>query len=62
MLSYSAAVTACERGGEFRPGLATIYGDAYEFTLMMTQNPELCKVAEEMIHKQTGAGSAASRR
>jgi len=39
ILSYSAAVRACE-DGDFRPGLAMLYGDAYAFTMNVTDQPE----------------------
>lgn len=52
ILSYSAAISACKRHEKFRPGLAQLYGDAYQFMFTVMGNPELMEHIEKTIEDQ----------
>lgn len=52
ILSYSAAISACKRHENFRPGLAQLYGDAYQFMFTVMGNPEMMEHMEKAIEEQ----------
>eukprot|EP00930_Biecheleria_cincta_P096171 TRINITY_DN88044_c0_g1_i1.p1 TRINITY_DN88044_c0_g1~~TRINITY_DN88044_c0_g1_i1.p1 ORF type:complete len:489 (-),score=82.17 TRINITY_DN88044_c0_g1_i1:140-1606(-) len=52
ILSYSAAISACKRHEKFRPGLAQLYGDAYQFMFTVMSNPEMMEHMEKVIDEE----------